>query len=103
MESILKSAARRLWNNWFREVLAAFAHEQWSGWMRYLFEKGERDEYGNFVILMPEFVRWTRQMNTPYAELSNEEQESDRRQADKMLTALCQAIVENDNRERVIK
>jgi len=32
--------------------------------------------------------RWTNQMNTPYAQLSDEEQESDRKEGDRFLTIL---------------
>lgn len=77
-----------------REALAALAHEQWSGWMKYLFSKcvivtyqgGER-----VVAEIPHWARerWVRQMNTPYDNLSEEEKESDRAEADRVFARLA--------------
>lgn len=73
-----------------REALAEYAHEAWSGWMEYMFSKGEYG-WADGEWVMPKWAveRWQRQMSTPYAELPEEEKESDRAEADKML-----AIVE---------
>jgi hypothetical protein len=78
-----------------REALAAYAHEAWSGWMRYLFSKCDTHTPRNAVGMLldvpvttiPRWAveRWERQMNTPYADLPEEEKESDRAQADKIL------------------
>jgi hypothetical protein len=67
------------------EDLAELAHEQWSGWMEYLFEKGEFNPDGTFTIPKWAVDRWTRQMNTQYEDLPEEEKESDRVEARKML------------------
>lgn len=68
-----------------RELLAEYAHEAWSGWMKYLFEKCELGAGGS--VVMPDWAvkRWARQANTKYADLSPEEKESDRTEADRML------------------
>lgn len=76
-----------------REALAEYAHEAWSGWMKYMFEKmteGSTDGRVDGTFIMPEWavLRWSRQMNTSYADLSQEEKESDRFEADRML-AIC--------------
>lgn len=74
-----------------REKLADLCHEQWSGWMKYLFSKcisetGQFDkDTGNLVIPKWAVDRWKRQLNTPYFELSEQEKESDRKEADKIL------------------
>lgn len=76
-----------------REALAGLCHEQWSGWMRYLFGKCtapiHHTEGG--LIIPDEFVkRWNRQVLTPYAMLSEEEKESDRKEADKIIRVLSE-------------
>lgn len=74
------------------EILAELCHDQWSGWMKYQFGKFHKlDSYtmyggDDFRLLPQEFWdRWTRQMNTPYAELSEPEKESDRTEARKFI------------------
>ena len=75
-----------------RETLAELAHEQWSGWMEYLFSKGTFNEDGTWT--MPEWAvnRWVIQMGMPYNRLSEEEKESDRKEADKFLGVISQEI-----------
>ena len=71
-----------------REVLAELAHAQWSGWMEYLFSKGVLNEDGTWTMPAWAVERWKRQTETPYADLSFDEKESDRKEADKFLLAL---------------
>jgi Fe-S cluster biosynthesis and repair protein YggX len=76
-----------------REVFAAIAHDAWAGWMKYLFEKCHTADAaplcGKEVVIPAELVeRWTRQLNTPYADLPENEKESDRKEADKYLGVL---------------
>ena len=68
-----------------REVLADLCHEQWSGWMKYMFTKGYKNIDGSFTIYPESVERWSRQMNTPYAELCEPEQESAKVDATKFL------------------
>ncbi len=69
-----------------REELAELAHEQWSGWMKYLFSKCfAPNSVGGVYIPKWAVDRWTRQMNTDYNDLSAEEKDSDRAEADKFL------------------
>lgn len=49
------------------EKLAELEHEQWSFWIMYMEDNWS---YKNLT-------RWLRQSKTPYAELSEEEKESD--------------------------
>ena len=72
-----------------REELAAYAHAAWSGWMQYMFGKCE-SRCDGFLIPMPLVDRWTRQKDTPYANLPDVEKESDRKEADRMM-AIMQA------------
>lgn len=72
-----------------REALAEYAHEAWVGWMRYMFSKCYTMPLiaieGCLVIPRESLERWARQMNTPYAELPENEKQSDRAEADKIL------------------
>lgn len=78
-----------------REKLADLEHERWSKWMRYLFSRckqggsiiihnGQKDA----VIPGHAVTRWSRQMETPYSELSEKEKDMDRAEADKTLRAI---------------
>jgi len=74
-----------------REKLAALCHDQWSGWMEYLFSKCHKapSSIGSMAVIPGWAVlRWRRQMVTPYAKLSEEEKNSDRKEADRFLALL---------------
>lgn len=71
-----------------REELAELAHNQWSGWMEYMFSKCDTGYMGTLVIPAWAVERWKRQMNTPYEELSDEEKDSDRSEADKFMKVI---------------
>jgi hypothetical protein len=66
-----------------REALAELAHEQWAGWMESLFQiyDGKHPQWN----WNGSCQHWRKQVDTPYAELSEEEKDSDRREADRML------------------
>lgn len=69
------------------EALAALEHEQWAHWTKYMldtlqpFLNGHPDSH---LII----GRWLRQIDTPYADLSEQEKESDRVWARKALEAV---------------
>lgn len=69
-----------------RECLSEYAHEAWSGWMKYMFEKATMNTDGTVTIPKWAVDRWTRQMNLSYVDLPEEEKESDRAEADRMLS-----------------
>jgi hypothetical protein len=85
-------------SNELREKLAELAHQQWTGWMEYLFGNcrpgtarlDDGTEIGNGTMVIPQWAveRWRRQMQTPYAELSESDKNSDRKEADKVLALL---------------
>lgn len=68
-----------------REELAEYAHNAWSGWMKYLFQKSTLNQDGTITIPSWAVERWTKQMNTFYDSLSEDEKNSDRDEADIML------------------
>jgi len=71
--------------NDLREALAAYAHRAWAFWMQYLFTKSKKNSDGTVTIPQHLAARWHRQLITLYADLSESEKESDRKQADKIL------------------
>lgn len=70
-----------------REKLAEYAHAAWTGWMKYMFAKFQDwDENGN-IQLSPYYLKcWLRQMDTEYHDLPEDEKESDRKEADKIMS-----------------
>lgn len=88
------------------EQLAEAQHEIWSSWMRWMFDNGGKmyDYYTDGVrweMFETEMHRWKRQMNTPYAELSEEEKESDRLVVLEHLDFLLEAQDDMDNGDRI--
>ena len=60
------------------EYLADKEHDSWSRWMKYLFSKSTMNNNGSCTMPKWAVNRWTREMNTPYSELSEKEKQSDR-------------------------
>ena len=80
-----------------REALADLEHQQWAHWTRYMLKTLEPllspnlrwnpDVRGNAEAALE---RWLRQINTPYADLTESEKNSDRWWADKVLEIMGQ-------------
>lgn len=70
------------------EPLAEYAHKAWSGWMRYLFNEATDNPDG--TVTVPEWAvsRWKRQMHTDYADLPETEKESNRVEAEMIVTTI---------------
>ena len=62
------------------EKLADAEHNGWAHWQKYLHSKCVANEDGSLTIPAELVERWTRQINTPYSELTEKEKESDRNQ-----------------------
>lgn len=71
-----------------REALAALEHERWAGWQRYVHARGVACTDGSIEIPPALVERWERQIVTPYAELTEDEKNSDRVEADKTMALL---------------
>jgi hypothetical protein len=71
-----------------REALSDTQHKIWSAWMRWMFSIGTFNEDGTWTMPAALVKRWQRQMETPYAQLSEGEKDSDREQADKVLRTI---------------
>lgn len=86
-----------------REQLADLCHQQWSGWMKYLFSKSKaNDEDGTLTIPASLVNRWHRQLTTNYADLPGDERDSDRKEADKFLCLLQLALLDGQDRDRML-
>jgi len=85
-----------------RELLAGLCHRQWSGWMEYLFSKSIGNEDGTFTIPEPLVNRWNRQLTTDYGDLPENEQNSDRKEADKFLGLLRSVLLEGQDRDMTL-
>lgn len=68
-----------------REKLAEQEHERWSRWMEYMLEQVPYNDDGTWTMPAWAVHRWVRQMRTPYTDLSEEEKDSDRKEADRTL------------------
>ncbi|MHC0463029.1 hypothetical protein [Kosakonia cowanii] len=70
------------------EKLAALEHERWSHWQKYLHSKCYRNKDGSLTIPADLVEKWERQIATPYAALSYDEQDSDREQVSNVVLIL---------------
>ena len=73
-----------------REAIAAVQHDIWAHWMEYQFSKCIQNDDGSLTIPAASVLRWVRQVNLSYAELPENERESDRHQADKVLKVFAE-------------
>lgn len=89
------------------EELAAIEHERWSHWQRYLHDQCVDGPNGSLIIPAEQARRWSKQMNTPYGQLSDDERESDREQVRRYLpliaTTLNEAIEDRDHQPDTAK
>ena len=77
------------------ERLAEYAHEAWSGWIKYMFEKCSVLEGGKGALIIPPWAveRWARQAGAPYGVLPEDEKDSDRQEARRMIAIFCKKQV----------
>jgi hypothetical protein len=76
------------------ERLAAIEHERWAHWQRYVHRQCERRDDGSLVIPAELAARWEAQTETPYAELTEQERDSDREQVHKYLPTVVAALTQ---------
>jgi hypothetical protein len=65
------------------EELAALEHQRWAHWQKYVHDRGQRQPDGSIVLPSDLVAHWERQIKTQYADLTNEEKDSDRAQVKK--------------------
>lgn len=78
------------------EQLSEAEHTSWSHWMSYLFSKCTRQYDGTYVIPRELVTRWRYQIETPYAELSEQEKQSDRAEVAHILPIIQQYSPDRD-------
>lgn len=74
------------------EQLAAAEHGRWAHWQRYVHEQCTRLEDGSLVIPATQVAAWERQIATAYADLSEDERDSDRDQVRRYLPLIADAL-----------
>ena len=82
-----------------RDILGATQHEIWAHWMEHLFSVSKYNRNGSVTIPAEKVTRWAEQMKTHYVFLSASEQESDKKQADKMIDAMVNWRIERKKHE----
>lgn len=78
------------------EQLAAIEHRRWADWQQWMHDQCVRDDDGSLTIPAGLVSRWERQIDTPYADLSEREQESDREQVRRYWPLIAPIISERD-------
>lgn len=78
-----------------REKMAALCHDQWAGWMEFLFLKSKQVD-GCVIIPAWAVDRWRRQVATRYSDLSEDEKNSDRNEADRFLSLFNAEVERKD-------
>jgi hypothetical protein len=71
---------KKEWEREFVEKGADLEHDRWARWQKYMFSKFEKDSLGNLIVPKEYVERWFRQIDTKYADLSEQEKESDRKE-----------------------
>lgn len=82
-----------------REKLASIEHERWAHWQKYMHSLCREGSVTGTLIIPAHLVdRWEKQINTPYAALSEKQKKSDRDQVDKYLPLIEEVLfqVEQD-------
>ncbi len=82
-----------------KEQLADIEHQRWAHWQRYCHSKMQTQSSPHGVVLPFDlYEHWERQINTPYAELSDIERQSDREQVDRywpLIESLIEQVVDD--------
>ena len=74
------------------ERLSSIEHERWAHWQRYMHSKSELRPDGSMVVPAKLVAQWSRQIDTPYDQLTPDEQESDREQVRRYIPEVIDAL-----------
>jgi hypothetical protein len=79
-------------NDAFREELAAYAHDAWCRYMNHMFGKCVRQ--GVAILIPGDYAQSLKRLAAiPYENLSEQEKESDREEADKILSMIFASLL----------
>lgn len=99
----------------FVEGGADLEHDRWARWQKYFFSHcqfkpqgevgGMDDRYVYFALPKDLYEMWVRKIKTPYAELTEQEKESDRKETRNYLPLVSSAVSRalKEQREEMIK
>jgi hypothetical protein len=80
------------------ERLADAEHASWARWMEYLFSTCIPGPYGTLILQPENIEHWRRQIETPYADLSEREKQSDRDEVAHIMPFIEAALAESTAR-----
>jgi hypothetical protein len=81
------------------DQLAAIEHERWAHWQRYMHGQASRRDDGTLILPADLVARWEKQIDTRYADLSADEQESDKEQVERYLPIIEEAFLQGEARD----
>ena len=74
--------------------LANIEHQRWSTWQRYVHQHGQLQPDGSLLLPAELVAHWEKQIATPYAQLGEQEKESDREQVRRYLPTISKALAD---------
>lgn len=77
------------------ERLAEIEHDRWAHWQKYLHGMGVRNIDGSMTLPANLVEKWTRLIETPYSNLSEDERKSDREQVKRYLPELRNILAQS--------
>lgn len=70
------------------EKIASYEHDRWSKWQKYLHNVCIKNSDGSLTIPKEYVIKWEKQLNTIYDDLSESEKDSDRKEAKRILNII---------------
>ena len=78
------------------ERLASYEHDRWSRWQKHVFNKSIFNKDGSYTIPKEYVDKWTRQINTNYIDMSEQEKDSDRKEATRIIECIKDKVKYNE-------
>jgi len=91
------------WEKEFIEYGANLEHNRWSGWQEYLHSLCIKNDDESLTIPKERVFRWSRQIDTPYKDLSEAEKVSDRKEVQGYLNYIKQNFIPKSEIKETLK